>query len=154
MAGAKVLVVANKHSVIKRIEAFLTQEGYTVLMGLGGEEGIRLIAEEAPDVVLLEEMSPQVTGLDVLNTLAEREIPARVVLMTARYDPLMFMGQFIRSGACAFLGKPFQPADLLEVVEQALALRPDVNLYLHQTPPIVSNLLARVEKIWDAATMR
>ncbi|MBN1964092.1 MAG: response regulator [Anaerolineae bacterium] len=152
MAGAKILVVANKHSVIKRIEAFLLQEGYTVLMALGGEEGIRLVAEEAPDVVLLEEMSSQVTGLDVLNALKERAIPARVVIMTARYDPLMFMGQFIRGGACAFLGKPFQPADLVAVVEQVLALRPDVNLYLGQTPPIMEDLLARVEKIWEAAT--
>jgi two-component system phosphate regulon response regulator PhoB len=86
-----------------------------------GEAAILLAHENPPDIALLDWSMPGMTGLDVCRALRAdpRSADALIVVVTAR----VFKGdreEALEAGADHYLGKPFSPVELLEIVRHAL----------------------------------
>jgi len=122
--SAKILVVDDEIKNVKLLEALLLPRGYTVVKAYNGEEALRQVQQEQPDLILLDVMMPILDGFEVCARLKENDetrlIP--VVIMTA-------LGQVedrikgIEAGADDFLTKPVNPRELTARIETALKLK-------------------------------
>ncbi|HEC35322.1 MAG TPA: response regulator [Anaerolineae bacterium] len=147
MTQGKILVVDDDPEILDLMELILSRENFTVLKAVGGAEGLRLATEEHPDLVLLDIMMPDIDGYEVLEKIKERQIPTRVIMVTAYFGSLLNVIRFIRAGACNYILKPFGPRELVNAVKRALALESTINLNVSDPAPIVEELVSRAIKL-------
>jgi excisionase family DNA binding protein len=118
--GPVVLVVDDDPAVREVVRANLVFEGYTVHEAGSAEEGLRLLDEEPPDLILLDVMMPEVDGWEMLRHVQERHgvgaIP--VIMFSGRVDE--GEAKAASRGAQGFVGKPFDPESLVESTKQLL----------------------------------
>src|SRR5688572_3050564 len=107
-----VLVVEDEESMLAGLDYALQREGYEVLQARDGEAALRMLAERAPDLVLLDLMLPRRSGYEVLDRLRRdgRELP--VIVVTARGEELDKV-KGLDLGADDYVTKPFALAELL-----------------------------------------
>lgn len=116
--GKRVLVVDDDRVIQQLLEVNLELEGYEVVAtAADGKEALEKIAELKPDLVILDIMMPKMDGLEVCRRLRAdpdlADIP--VILLSARAQD-MDIREGLEIGASAYLTKPFDPVELLEVV--------------------------------------
>jgi len=125
-AGSLRLLVAEDEPHIRRILVTLLEEsGFQVDMAPHGGEARRLLQSEIHfDLVLMDIMMPEATGLELLAEM--RQLPHRrgtpVVILTAKGQDVDREEAF-RLGAADFITKPFSPKKFLNRVDQILAQR-------------------------------
>lgn len=116
------VLVADDEPALRRLVAFgLGLEGYEVVTAQDGLEAVEKARAERPDLVVLDVMMPKLDGFDVLQELKTNpdteHIP--VIMLTALSDD----GSLIRSweqDVDCYLTKPFDPEELLSVVNRLL----------------------------------
>jgi DNA-binding response OmpR family regulator len=111
------LVVDDSQVIRDLIAVNLQLEGFEVTTAGDGEEALRLAADIVPDVITLDVMMPRLSGLDTLVRLRAdpRTASVPVVMVTGRAQPAdVARGEEL--GVDAYLTKPFEPAELIEVV--------------------------------------
>ncbi len=117
-AGPLVLVIDDEESARARLRTFLQGEGYQVQTASSGEDGLRRVREERPDLITLDVLMPEMDGWAVLSRLkAEAEycnIPIVMITQTDGED----LGHAL--GAAAYLHKPVEFERLRSVLDQTL----------------------------------
>jgi DNA-binding response OmpR family regulator len=114
----RVLVVDDDRVIQQLLEVNLQLEGYEVVATASdGAEALEKITELKPDLVILDIMMPKMDGLEVCRRLRENADTAKipVILLSARAQDLDIR-EGLDIGASAYLTKPFDPVELLEVV--------------------------------------
>lgn len=118
---ARVLIVEDEDSILLSLEFLLSQAGHEVITARDGAAALRLIAEQAPDLVLLDVMLPLVDGFEVCRLV--RGNPAlpqpRIMMVTARGREAE-ISRGLALGANAYLTKPFSTRDLMDKVRALL----------------------------------
>ena len=113
MASARVLVVEDSGTQAEWLVQVLSREGYQVTVAKDGREAIRRVRTDAPDLVLLDMILPDMDGLEVLRILKSRSedqfVP--VILLSVKAD-LDSRVTGLRIGADDFLAKPFADAEI------------------------------------------
>ncbi|WP_336002135.1 response regulator [Halorientalis halophila] len=112
---ATVLVVDDETEVAD-VYALKLEREYDVRTAYGGREALETVDEDV-DIVLLDRRMPEVSGDEVLETIRDRGLDCRVVMITA-VDPDF---DIIAMPFDDYLCKPVQSDDLLEAIEQQLA---------------------------------
>jgi two-component system cell cycle response regulator len=119
--SATVFVADDNPSILQGLDRALRVTGYTVRTATSGRGVLDLLeqAAEAPDLLLLDVMMPEMTGLEVLRALRldPRWVDIPVVLITATNDGALPVSA-LRDGAVDFLTKPFRLDELLARVER------------------------------------
>jgi excisionase family DNA binding protein len=119
--GPLVLIVDDDPGVRRHVRVSLEAEGYSVREAGDAAEGMAVLEEEKPDLILLDVMMPQVDGWEMLRQVQERHgagaIP--VVMFSGRTD--VGAEEAESRGAQGFVGKPF---DAEQLVESTKALIP------------------------------
>jgi DNA-binding NtrC family response regulator len=123
---ARILIVDDDHDILTALKKRLTWMGHEVLTAEDGEQGLRVAAEEQPDLMLLDIELPGLSGLDILKRLGEKRSSSppqtvpEVIVITA-FGTIDRAVEAIRLGARDFLTKPFEPDHLSVVIEKAMA---------------------------------
>jgi excisionase family DNA binding protein len=119
--GPSILIVDDDERIREFVRVNLEMEGYAVREAGSVEAGLAALEEEAPDLVLLDVMMPQVDGWEMLRRMQERHnvgtIP--VVMFSGKIDDET-LAEAESRGAQAFIGKPFNPQQLIESTKQLL----------------------------------
>jgi excisionase family DNA binding protein len=120
-ARPSILIVDDDDRLREFVRVNLEMEGYTVREAASVEQGLAALEEEPPDLILLDVMMPQVDGWEMLRRVQERHgvgaIP--VVMFSGKVDDETLADAESR-GAQAFIGKPFNPQQLIESTKQLL----------------------------------
>lgn len=119
-----ILIIDDHRSVGMLLENVLGLHGYGVLYAETGKEGLALARREAPALVLLDIMMPEMDGFRVCEALKDdertREIP--VVFVTARGEaPAVARAKAV--GGAGFVHKPFKSQEIIEVLGGLLRSR-------------------------------
>ncbi len=113
------VIVEDQPLQRRTLAATLRAAGYqTLTCGTGGE-GRRLSAEHRPEIVLLDLGLPDMDGLDLIPSLVDESPITRVVVLTGR-DSVAVAVAALRAGARHYLVKPWDPDELLLVLEREL----------------------------------
>ena len=116
-----ILVVEDEPPLQKLLAYNLEAAGFAVVQAFDGEEAMTLIEERLPDLLLLDWMLPQLSGLEVCRRLRRRADTAHlpIIMLTARgEEPDRLRG--LDTGADDFISKPFSPAELIARVRAVL----------------------------------
>ena len=109
-----VLIIEDEAPLVAMLRYNLEKEGFEVSEAGDGEEALLRIAEEKPDVVLLDWMLPLVSGLEVCRQIrrapSSRSLP--IILLTARGEEADRV-RGLDSGADDYVVKPFSPSELI-----------------------------------------
>ena len=123
----KVLIVDDEVHIRTLLELALEEleDDYDVeLLSAGdGEEGLKLIREEKPDLVFLDVMMPKMNGYDVCRTVkSDPELKdIKIILLTAKGQEVD-KKQGLEAGAYKYITKPFDPDEILEEAKKILGL--------------------------------
>ena len=118
----KIVYVEDEMEMIDLVKLILNRKGYEVIGAEGGREGLDLIRELVPDLVLLDLMMPDIEGWDVYQQIRADEntkhIP--VIVVTAKAQNIdKVLGLHIAK-VNDYISKPFSPQDLVTSVEKVL----------------------------------
>ncbi len=117
----RIVLAEDEPQIARLVEFKLKKEGYQVTWKENGEEALKAIKEEKPDLILLDIMMPVMDGYEVLRQVKEdeslKDIP--VIMLTARAQERDVV-KGIGSGAEDYITKPFHPAELLARVKRIL----------------------------------
>lgn len=121
MRRKRILVADDEVYIVHILEFSLNMEGYEVISATSGEEALRKIESQQPDLIVLDVMMPGLSGHEVCRRLRAdartREIP--IIFLTAR-DSLADRDRGLELGANAYITKPFGPRRLIEAIEDLL----------------------------------
>ena len=119
--GPLVLIVDDDAGLRGFVRASLELDGYSVKEAASAEEGLAALEEGPPDLILLDVMMPKVDGWEMLRRVQERHgvgsIP--VLMFSGKVDEREAKEAASR-GARGFIGKPFDPQQLIESAKQML----------------------------------
>ena len=119
--GPLVLIVDDDAGLRGFVKASLELEGYSVREAGNAEEGLTAIDEQPPDLILLDVMMPHVDGWEMLRRLQERHgVGSIPVLMFSGKVDNAEADEAAKRGASGFIGKPFDPQQLIESAKQML----------------------------------
>jgi DNA-binding response OmpR family regulator len=116
---AKVLVIDDEPAIVRFLVRALEADGYMVASASNGAEGLRLAAEQRPDLVVLDLVMPGLSGVAVLAALVAQDPGCKVVVVSAQ-DDVEGKVRCLDAGAVDFVGKPFAVAELLARVRSRL----------------------------------
>jgi CheY-like chemotaxis protein len=114
----RILVVDDEPDVQQFLRLVLEGAGYAVECAGDGQEAIRKIALECPDLVVLDIMMPVMDGWAVLAWLRGRGAPPPVVVVLSALED---GARALEEGAAEYLAKPFRVEQLLAVCSRILA---------------------------------
>jgi len=121
MAKKKILIVEDEESLLKLESILLTSKGYDVRGASNGQEALDAIAEEKPDLVLLDIMLPEIDGFEVCQRVKDdpetRDIP--VIMLTAKKSR-EDMARGEKVGADWYITKPFKSVMVIETIQRFL----------------------------------
>jgi len=106
-----ILVVDDHPNLLRMLRRGLTLAGYAVRAAEDGETAMRMLVEEDPDLLVLDVMLPDGSGLDICRGLRDRKPHIPIILLTAlKEDVDRIIG--LELGADDYIGKPFNPREL------------------------------------------
>ena len=121
---AKILVVDDTPHNVKLLVDLLSAKGYQVRTANSGTEALRSIAEQTPDLVLLDVIMPEMTGYEVCTKIrADTRTAALPVVLVTSLDPREEKIRGLDCGADDFLTKPINQAELLARVRTLLRVK-------------------------------
>ncbi|MGC9505504.1 response regulator transcription factor [Baaleninema sp.] len=152
--SAKLLLVDDEPGLREAVQAYLADSGFTVVVATNGQEGWEKVQQEDPDLVVTDIMMPEVDGYQLLQKMREdprfRGLP--VVFLTARgmtSDRI----QGYQARCDAYISKPFDPDELVAVVENLLDRRAAATESTEEgEPPDLATLARQIQEIKELLT--
>ena len=118
MGKKKVLIVDDSLYMRTIIQDALTSGGFEITgQAANGENAIDLALELNPDLITLDNILPDMLGLDILKTLKEEGLTSKIIIISA-VGQQSVVDEGLRLGADGYIIKPFTPEKLLEVVRK------------------------------------
>jgi len=106
----RILVIDDDPFSIQLIEKSLGAEGYEILFASSGRDGLRLLTDEKPHLVILDIMMPDLDGWTTCTRI--REVSAVPIIMLTARDSRTDIVRGLRAGADDYVSKPFHPDEL------------------------------------------
>lgn len=115
----KILIIEDEPDLVKGLKLNLSDEGYEVDGAENGTEGLRKAIEEAPDLIILDIMLPEMDGLEVCRKLRQKNIDIPVIMLTAKGGEIdKVVG--LEIGADDYMTKPFSIRELMARIKARL----------------------------------
>jgi DNA-binding NtrC family response regulator len=127
----KVLIVDDDLNIRNSLNRLITKEGYTVVLADNGEEALRKVEDEAPDIIFLDLRLPKMDGLSVLQRIKEVNDQSIVFLLSA-YGTFSDVVKAVKLGAFDYIQKPYSNDEIkinLLKAEKVIQLREEVNYF-------------------------
>lgn len=118
----KIMVVEDDPDLLEMLVALLESEGYTAVGAKTGTEAFRMIDSDLPDLILLDIMLPDISGIEVSKRIVDGNGNARrpVFFLSGKTDLSTRLRCFINGGR-RFIPKPFELDSLLESISSEFA---------------------------------
>ena len=116
---ATILVIDDVNEARATISEMLQRGGYEVIEASNGKEGLIMIDQHAPDVVVTDILMPEMEGLETIKQIVKTRPNLPVIAFTASITKASLQAA-LTFGAIAGLSKPFKQAELISTVRKAL----------------------------------
>jgi len=139
------IVLIDDHALFRiGLEGLFERRGIEVVASVGdGNEGVKVVFENNPDVVLLDMRMPDINGIQVLKILRDQGLEAPVVMLTTSNDERDLI-ESLRNGAAGYLLKDMDPDDLVNALHEIVKGKTVI-------APELTGVLAKVVQFGDEA---
>jgi len=128
-----IVYIEDDPEMIDLVSLILNRRGIQVKGAHGGRQGLEMVPDIKPDIILLDLMMPDMDGWDVYHQFkandATRSIP--VIIITAKAQPIDKVLGLKIAKVDDYISKPFRPQELLESIDRILTAKsqpqPEVN---------------------------
>lgn len=110
---ATILLVDDQQSVRNSLGEYLERHGFTVLLAADGASALRIVAQQVPDLLILDVQMPETDGLEVCAAVRRRYDHLPILMISGERKELMDRIIGLELGADKYLLKPFDPALLV-----------------------------------------
>lgn len=138
--GALILLIEDDTQIRRFLRTTLTNSGYRLLEATSGQEGMRLVSTQHPDLIILDLGLPDVDGLDVTEQL--RQWTSTPIIVLSARDKEGDKVQALDRGADDYLTKPFGTEELLARLRVSLRHRQQT---LYVETPVFSFANVRID---------
>ncbi|MCG1542750.1 response regulator transcription factor [Staphylococcus epidermidis] len=122
----KILVVDDEQSIVTLLKYNLETAGYIVEVAYDGEEALKKVETEQPELIVLDVMLPKKDGIEVCKTIRSDKILVPILMLTAKDDEFdRVLG--LELGADDYMTKPFSPREVVARVKAILRRSQFVN---------------------------
>lgn len=112
----KILIVEDEVGIANFLKQGLEEEGYEVLIAHDGKTGYDLALSQKLNLILLDWMLPQMTGIDVCQSIRKTDLKTPIIFLTAK-DTVQETIEGLKAGANDYIKKPFSFDELLERIK-------------------------------------
>jgi len=120
-----IVYIEDDPEMIDLVSLILSRRGFQVKGAHGGRQGLEIVPEIMPELILLDLMMPDMDGWDVYHQLkaneATRSIP--VIIITAKAQPIDKVLGLKIAKVDDYISKPFRPQELLESIDKIFSLK-------------------------------
>ena len=121
MDQKNILVVDDNQTIVAIVRETLKSEGYTVCCVYSGQEALEHLEKQTPDLIILDVMMPQMSGMEVLNKIkASSKTSSIPVIMLTVNDKHEDVLEAYKAGAEYYITKPFRPRELILNIQRVL----------------------------------
>ena len=123
----KVVIVDDDARIRDLLRRYLSQEGFDVLLAEDGRALDRILQRESVDLMVLDLMLPGEDGLSICRRLRQAAVKTPIIMLTAKVEDMDRITG-LEIGADDYLGKPFNPRELLARIHAVLRRRPQAEV--------------------------
>jgi CheY-like chemotaxis protein len=118
----KILIVDDHEEIRKLVEITLRVEDYQILQAKNGEEAIKTVKAETPDLIIMDVVMPgKIDGVEATRILKnDPETKACIIIMLTSKSDVEDVKRGMDAGANDYFTKPFSPLELIRKVEEVL----------------------------------
>ncbi len=114
---AKILVVDDEADLVRLIGYALQIEGYDIVTATNGQDALRAVQSERPDLVVLDVMLPDLSGVEVCRRLRDQPATAHLpIMMLSARSQVSDKVKALQAGADEYITKPYNPDELLQTI--------------------------------------
>ena len=119
----KIIIIEDDKFLRELIARKLVQEGYKALESVDGEDGLKKIKDEKPDLILLDLLLPNIDGFEVLERVkADQSLGSIPVIIISNLGQKEDIERALKLGAVDYMVKAqFTPAEIIKRVKEALS---------------------------------
>jgi two-component system, OmpR family, response regulator VicR len=119
----RILCIEDEAEMIELMRLVLEREGFEVRGAMGGEQGLKAMRQEKPDLILLDLMMPGIDGWEVYRQMrADKELAEiPVIIVTAKAQSIDKVLGLQVAKVADYITKPFGPKELIGSIERVLA---------------------------------
>ena len=117
----QVLVVDDEKAITQALSVLLNSARYEVVVAHRGEEAIKQLAVEKPDLIVLDIMMPDIDGYEVCRQVRQQDDYTPILMLTAK-DESWEKVSGLELGADVYMTKPFEPGELLAQIKALLRM--------------------------------
>ena len=115
----RILIIEDEESYRDALATGLGREGFEIQLASDGRQGLRLFTDDAPDIVLLDVMLPELSGIDVCRQM-QALLPAIPIIMLTALDTEVDVVLGLEVGAVDYLTKPYRLRELIARIQAVL----------------------------------
>jgi DNA-binding response OmpR family regulator len=124
----QVVYIEDRQEMIDLVRLILHRKGFEIIGATTSREGLELIHQHMPDLILLDLMMPDMDGWEVFQRIRAGETTQNipVIVITAKAQPIdKVLGLHIAK-VDDYISKPFNPQELIESIEKVLSERSEI----------------------------
>ena len=131
----KVLAIDDDRTVLHLVQRWFGEAGIEVITAGTAAEGLQMVRDERPDVLLLDIMLPQLSGLEACKAVREIDAKLPVIFITGHGSSEMAI-ESMKLGAYDYLLKPLEKEQVLDQVTRAAEMRRLMSIPVAVTPEV------------------
>lgn len=112
----RILIVEDEAGIVQFLQQGLEEEGYEITTASDGEKGLELLLNESYELLLLDWMLPNMSGLEVCKIFREKNKTTPIIFLTAK-DTVQETIEGLQAGANDYIKKPFSFDELVERIK-------------------------------------
>ena len=122
MGTKKILLIDDEKNILLMVKNRLTANGFDVITASSGSEGIEKARNEAPNLIVLDVLMPDMNGKEVCRILKTKDSTAKIpiIFLTCKDTIEDKMAEYQAGGEC-HIAKPFNAVEMVEKIERTLA---------------------------------
>jgi two-component system response regulator CpxR len=148
---ARILIAEDNAEIRTLVSGILVEEGHKVGVANNGQQALEMITADAPDVLVLDIMMPQMDGYGVLKEIksAGTAEGMKILVLTAKTSETDWVRGY-KLGADAYLTKPFDTDELVNGIEDLLGMTKEQLRVRREQELDKAQLLSRLESMFDS----